>query len=214
VGPPATANCQPRRGGRSNEAPGGEAVAGEGKRRGLPGPLPVGALRQRIGPTGNDEDEAHQTERRHGRRGSIELDAHADILAPEAVGFGVVQRDPVQSERLGPSRPQRHNGAMNVMRLAFVLMIATVAFVVAASLLAANARPEPGPCNDTIIVEPPAGDTRVGPTRSAPMCVAPEAPAWLVLGGGATASAVVVASYVLLARGREPRSRQPAQLVS
>ncbi len=38
------------------------------------------------------------------------------------------------------------------------------------------ARPEPGPCNDTIIVELPAGDSGVGPTRPAPMGVAPEAP--------------------------------------
>lgn len=117
-------------------------------------------------------------------------------------------------ERFGRSAPQRHNGAMKVVRLTFVLMIAAAAFVVAASLLAANARPEPGPCNDTIIVELPAGDSGVGPTRAAPMCVAPEAPAWLVLGGGATASAVVVASYLLLARGRAPRSRQPARVVA
>lgn len=103
---------------------------------------------------------------------------------------------------------------MKVVRLAFVLLIASAAFVVAASLLAANARPEPGTCNDTIIVELPAGDSGVGPTRPAPMCVAPEAPAWLVLGGGATASGVVVAGYVLLARGRGPRRRHPAQVVS
>lgn len=103
---------------------------------------------------------------------------------------------------------------MHVVRLAFVLMTAAVAFVVAAALLAANARPEPGPCNDTIIVELPAGDSGVGPTRPAPMCVAPEAPAWLVLGGGATASGVVVIGYVLLARGSGPRSRPPAHVVS
>ena len=103
---------------------------------------------------------------------------------------------------------------MKFVRIAFVLMIAAAAFVVAASLLAANARPEPGPCSDTFIVELPAGGSGVGPTRPTPMCVAPEAPAWLVLGGGATASGVVLAGYVLLARGREPRSRQPAQVVS
>lgn len=105
-------------------------------------------------------------------------------------------------------------GAIKVVRLAFVLMIAAAAFVVAASLLAATARPEPGPCNDTIIIELPPDDSGVVPTRPAPMCAAPEAPAWLVLGGGATASGVVLVGYVLLGRGREPRNRQPAEVVS
>ena len=105
-------------------------------------------------------------------------------------------------------------GAMKVVRPVFVLMIAAATFVVAASLLAANARPEPGPCNDTIIIELPPDDSGVGPTRPAPICAAPEAPAWLVLGGGATASGVVLAGYVLFARGRELTRRQPAEVVS
>lgn len=109
--------------------------------------------------------------------------------------------------------PRATMGAVKVVRLAFVVMVAVAAFVVAASLLAANARPEPGPCNDTFNIEVPAGDSLLEPPRPAPMCAAPEAPAWLVLGGGATAAGVVVVSYVLVARGLEPR-RRPSQVAS
>lgn len=103
---------------------------------------------------------------------------------------------------------------MNLVRLVVVLTLAAVAFLVAAALLATNARPEPEPCNDTVTIDLPAEDPRVRPTHPAPMCAAPEAPARLVLGGGAVAAGVVVAGYVLLARGRGPSGRRRAQLVS
>lgn len=103
---------------------------------------------------------------------------------------------------------------MMIVRLAFVLMIAAVAFVVAAALLSANARPEPGPCNDTVIIELPADDSGVVPARPAPMCAAPEAPGWLVVGGGAAAAGFVVVAYALLVRGRGRTSGQPAPRVS
>ena len=97
---------------------------------------------------------------------------------------------------------------MRAARLGVVLVVAGVAFVIAASLIAANARPAPGPCNDTVILEPPVGDS-VGSSQPAPICAAPEAPAWMVLGGGTIAAGTIVAAYALLTRrqGASPRSQ-------
>jgi hypothetical protein len=79
--------------------------------------------------------------------------------------------------------------AVRTMRVLGVLVGAAVAFAVAATLLATAARPDPGPCNDTWFGQQSAA------------CAAPVTPAWLVLGGGVVAAAmVVVGARVIVSR--------------
>lgn len=101
---------------------------------------------------------------------------------------------------------------MKLLQLATVVVLAAVAFFVTAALLAANARPEPPPCNDTftIIVDTPASGSQVDRVATA-SCAAPEAPAWLVLGGGGLAAGGVVVGYALLVQRRSRAGKELAQ---
>lgn len=94
---------------------------------------------------------------------------------------------------------------MVAVRLAVLLMLAAAAFVGAAALVAATARPKPPPCDDTFIVETPVGEGQPVPSQPAPMCGAPEAPAWLVLGAGTLAGTAVVGGCMLLSHERPGR---------
>jgi len=73
---------------------------------------------------------------------------------------------------------------MRAIRLVVVLALTGATFVIAALMISAAARPEPGPCNDTRNVN----------VQQSPSCAAPEAPSWLVLGGAFGAGAVVLAT--------------------
>lgn len=81
-------------------------------------------------------------------------------------------RDPTPASSGGPAKIAKVKAA----RIGMVIVMAGVAFVIAATLIAANARPNPESCNDTATVEAPGGEP-MQPTQPAPMCAAPEAPA-------------------------------------
>jgi len=98
---------------------------------------------------------------------------------------------------------------VKLLRLAIVVMFAAAAFVVTVSVVAANARPEPPPCNDTFIVDTPAHGS--GDRDAIASCAAPEAPAWLVLGAGSVAAAGVIVGYSLVARRPRGAAKELAQ---
>ncbi len=110
-------------------------------------------------------------------------------------------RETEHRETRGPGAPAScDNQRVKVIQIVIVVIFATAAFAVAAALVASNARPEPAPCNDTIIIDAPPDEPGVERDAPAPMCAAPEAPASLVLGAGGAAAGGVVGGYSLLVR--------------
>jgi hypothetical protein len=99
---------------------------------------------------------------------------------------------------------------VKLLQLTIVVMFAAAAFVVTVSVVAANARPEPPPCNDTFIVDTPAHGSGVDRDATG-SCAAPEAPAWLVLGAGSVAAAGVIVGYSLIVRRPRGAAKELAQ---